>query len=139
MSTIINSQLNSPRLGPPSVPSTFGPVNTAANRFEKPNFGSKDELKEKFTQFVGETFFGQMIKSMRATVGKPAYFHGGQAEEVFRGQLDQKLAEHMTKASADTFSEPLFRRQFPHLAEQADSQQFNMNTALDQLQMLPRR
>ena len=139
MSTIINSQLNSPMLGPPSVPSTLGPVNTAANRFETPDFGNKDELKEKFTQFVGETFFGQMIKSMRSTVGKPAYFHGGQAEEAFQGQLDQKLAEHLTKASADKFSEPLFRRQFPHLAEQADIQPGKLNTSLDQLQSLTRR
>ena len=91
----------------------LGPVNTAANRFEEPDFGEKDELREKFTQFVGETFYGQMIKSMRSTVGKPAYFHGGQAEEVFQGQLDQKLAEHLTEATADQFAEPLFKRQFP--------------------------
>jgi Rod binding domain-containing protein len=139
MSTIINSPLNSPLLGPPNVPSTLGPVNTAANRFEAPNFGVKDELKETFTQFVGETFFGQLIKSMRSTVGKPAYFHGGQAEEAFQGQLDQQLAEHLTKASADKFAEPLFRRQFPHLAEQSAAQPGKLNTALSQLQSLPRR
>jgi hypothetical protein len=78
--------------------------------------GSKDELRERFTQFVGETFFGQMIKSMRATTGKPAYFHGGRAEEVFQGQLDQKLAEHLTETSADRFAEPMFERQFPRLS-----------------------
>ena len=75
-----------------------------------------DELRERFTQFVGETFFGQMIKAMRATTGKPAYFHGGRAEDVFKGQLDQKLAEHLTNASADQVAEPMFERQFPHLA-----------------------
>lgn len=139
MSTIINSQLNSPMLGPPNVPSRLGPVNTAANRFETPDFGNKDELKEKFTQFVGETFFGQMIKSMRSTVGKPAYFYGGQAEEAFQGQFDQKLAEHLTKASADKFAEPLFRRQFPQLAEQDAAGPGHLNTALEQLQTLPRR
>jgi hypothetical protein len=79
---------------------------------------SAEEVHEKFTQFVGETFYGQMIKSMRSTVGKPAYFHGGRAEEVFQGQLDQLMAEHMTEASADTVAEPMFRNQFPHLAAQ---------------------
>jgi hypothetical protein len=74
-----------------------------------------DELRERFTQFVGETFYGQMIKAMRSTVGKPAYFHGGRGEEVFRAQLDQTLAEHMTQASADRFAEPMFERQFPNL------------------------
>jgi hypothetical protein len=72
-----------------------------------------DELRKQFTQFVGETFYGQMIKAMRSTQGKPAYFHGGRGEEVFRGQLDQALAEQMTKASADKFAGPMFERQFP--------------------------
>jgi hypothetical protein len=80
---------------------------------------SQGELRERFTQFVGEAFFGQMIKAMRSTVGKPAYFHGGRAEEVFQGQLDQALAEHLTEASASRFAEPMFERQFPHLAKQA--------------------
>jgi hypothetical protein len=75
-----------------------------------------DELRRHFTQFVGETFYGQMIKSMRSTVGKPAYFHGGRGEEVFRAQLDQTLAEHMTVATADRFADPMFHRQFPKLA-----------------------
>jgi Rod binding protein len=78
--------------------------------------GNVDALREQFTQFVGETFFGQMLKSLRAATDKPAYFHGGRAEEVFQGQLDQKLAEHLTEASAEQFAEPMFERQFPNLA-----------------------
>jgi len=66
------------------------------------------KLRETFDQFVGESLFSQMIKSMRSTVSKPAYFHGGRAEEVFQSQLDQKLAEEITKASADKFSGPMF-------------------------------
>jgi hypothetical protein len=58
-----------------------------------------------------------MLKAMRATVGKPAYFHGGHAEEVFQAQLDQTMAEHMTEASASKLADPMFERQFPHLAE----------------------
>jgi hypothetical protein len=74
------------------------------------------ELREQFTRFVGEAFYGQMLKAMRATVGKPAYFHGGRAEEVFQGQLDQQMTERLTEATAAKFSEPLFERQFPKLA-----------------------
>ena len=74
------------------------------------------ELREKFTQFVGEAFYGQMLKAMRSTVGKPAYFYGGHAEEVFQGQLDQTMSEHLTKASASKFADPMFERQFPQLA-----------------------
>lgn len=74
------------------------------------------EVRDAFTAFVGETFYSQMLKSMRTSVGKPAYFHGGQAEEVFRGQLDQTLSEQMTRASADQFAGPMFELQFPELA-----------------------
>src|SRR3954467_15858675 len=76
----------------------------------------KEEVHEKFTQFVGETFYGQMLKSMRSTVGKPAYFNGGRGEQVFQGQLDQTMAEHMTTATADRFADPLFHRQFPNVS-----------------------
>jgi hypothetical protein len=86
---------------------------------------SENALREQFTQFVGETFFGQMIKSLRATTEKPAYFHGGRAEEVFQSQLDQQLAQHLTDASAEQFAEPMFERQFPRFA---DKQPIGLNT-----------
>ncbi|HVA44948.1 MAG TPA: rod-binding protein [Pirellulales bacterium] len=66
------------------------------------------KLREAFDQFVGETFYGQMLASMRKTLGKPAYFHGGRAEEIFQGQLDQVLGEQMAKANADSFTGPMF-------------------------------
>src|SRR6476646_4922512 len=91
------------------------------------------ELRERFTQFVGESFYGQMLKSMRATVGKPAYFYGGHAEEVFQGQLDQTMAEHLTKASASKFADPMFERQFPQLAEAKPA------SGLDELSQLRRQ
>jgi hypothetical protein len=104
---------------------------TGTMRFQAKS--TAEEVREQFTQFVGEAFFGQMIKAMRSMTGKPAYFHGGRAEEVFQGQLDQKLAEHLTESSASRFAEPMFERQFPRLAAQLESQ------PLDQLRQLPRR
>lgn len=74
-------------------------------------------LRQTFGQFFGETFYGQMIKSMRTAVDKPAYFHGGRAEEIFQGQLDQTLAEEMTTASADQLIGPMFEQAFPRAAE----------------------
>jgi peptidoglycan hydrolase FlgJ len=67
-----------------------------------------NETKEAFTDFVGQTMFGQALSSMRKTLDKPAYFHGGRAEEVFQGQLDQMLAEELTESSADQFAGPMF-------------------------------
>ncbi len=66
------------------------------------------ELRKAFDSFVGQTFYGQLLQAMRKTVDKPAYFHGGRAEEVFQAQLDQILAERMTEATADQFTGPMF-------------------------------
>lgn len=69
-------------------------------------------LPEAFDQFVGDTFFRQMLKSMRSTAGKPAFLHGGQAEEIFQSQLDEVLITDMAKATHDSFSGELFKQQF---------------------------
>ncbi len=98
-----------------------------------------EEVQKTFRQFVGEAFFGQMLKAMRSTQGKPAYFHGGQAEEVFRGQLDQELSEVMTEASADTIADPMFRQQFPRQAALLEENSKREQSSLSDLSRLQRR
>lgn len=66
------------------------------------------KVREAFDSFVGETFYAQMLKSLRAMTDKPAYFHGGRGEEVFQGQLDQIIAEDLSKRSANSFTGPMF-------------------------------
>lgn len=66
------------------------------------------EAREAFHDFVGQTLFGQMLASMRKTVEKPAYLHGGQAEEIFQSQLDQLLVEDITDASAASIADPMY-------------------------------
>ena len=73
-----------------------------------PNDGRDEQVREAFHSFVGQTLFGQLLQAMRKTLGKPAYFHGGRAEEIFQQQLDQVLAEKIAETSADKFSEPMF-------------------------------
>lgn len=68
----------------------------------------KDATREAFQDFVGQTLFGQMLQSMRSTVGKPAYFHGGRGEEVFQKQLDQLLVEKISDASASKVADPMY-------------------------------
>lgn len=78
---------------------------------------SAQELRDAFGKFVGQSVFSQMLASMRQTVGKPAYFHGGQGEEVFRGQLDQVLSEKMAASGDGSLAERMFQQQFPRQAE----------------------
>jgi Rod binding domain-containing protein len=68
------------------------------------------ELKSTFQQAVAGMMFGQMLKSLRATVGKPAYIHGGQAEEMFQSQLDQQLVEKFTQTDGSPFIGELYRQ-----------------------------
>lgn len=72
------------------------------------NAAEQARLRQVFNQAMGETLFGQMLKAMRRTVGKPAYFHGGRAEEIFQQQLDQVLAEKLSRASAPALTDPMF-------------------------------
>src|SRR5437867_1944487 len=67
------------------------------------------EMHKAFTDFVGQTFFGELVKQMRATVKKPAFFHGGMGEDIFQTQLDQILVERISETSAATFSDPMYQ------------------------------
>ncbi len=68
----------------------------------------EEGLREAFNDFVGQTLFGQMLASMRSSQQKPAYLHGGRAEEIFQGQLDQLLTEELAKSSASSVADPMF-------------------------------
>ena len=97
--------MNTSMIGQAATPhAQLGPSSPTAPSKNRDNA----ELREQFDSFVGEILFGQLLKSMRKTVGKPAYFHGGRTEEIFQQQLDQVLAEKITKASAATFTDPMF-------------------------------
>lgn len=84
------------------------PLSESLTRTGKVDAGAEDETREAFRDFVGQTLFGQMLQSMRTTVGKPAYFHGGRGEEVFQQQLDAVLVENISDASASTVADPMY-------------------------------
>lgn len=92
-------------VGAPTAPAALA---ESPQRSGDANETGDGKLREVFGQFVGEAFFGQLIKAMRSSLGKPAYFHGGRAEEVFQGQLDQVLSERIASVSADRFAEPMY-------------------------------
>jgi hypothetical protein len=71
--------------------------------------GDNPALRKAFDEFVGETFYGQMIKAMRKSQGQVAYFGGGQAEEIFTQQLDQALTKKMTHIGANKLSGPMYQ------------------------------
>jgi len=90
---------------------------TTATRFdvaqpakvESPAEQREQQFRELLHQFIGQTLFGQMLKSMRATQEKNPFFHGGQAEEIYQSLLDMEMTDQMTKATSKTLSEPMYK------------------------------
>lgn len=68
----------------------------------------QNELKKVFNEFTAGTFYREMLAAMRKGTGKPAYFDGGQAEEIFRGELDRHIADDLVKRHGEAFSAPLY-------------------------------
>jgi len=69
----------------------------------------EQQFRELLHQFIGQTLFGQMLKSMRATQEKNPFFHGGQSEEIYQSMLDMELTDQMTQATSKTLSEPMYK------------------------------
>jgi Rod binding domain-containing protein len=69
---------------------------------------AEQNLREAFQAFVGETLFSQMLKAARKTQNKPAYFHGGRAEEMFQQQLDQVLAEKIADSEGGRYCDAMY-------------------------------
>lgn len=73
--------------------------------------GTEDKTvatREAFDKFVGGTFYRQMLGEMQKSVGKPAFMHGGQAEETFRSELNSHLADKLAENSAHDFTGSMF-------------------------------
>jgi Rod binding domain-containing protein len=88
-------------------------INFALAQTKAPNAaqGGKDNnpaLRKAFDSFVGETFYGQMLKEMRKSVGKAPGFNGGQAEEMFTERLDQSLATKMANSGSHNLSGSMY-------------------------------
>jgi hypothetical protein len=92
------------------------PDGTTATRFdaaqpatESPANADDQLFRELLHKFIGQTFIGQMLKSMRATQEKNPLFHGGHAEDMYQGLLDMELTDKLTQATSRTLSEPMYK------------------------------
>lgn len=68
---------------------------------------SQEELDKAFNQFVGESLYGQLMKSLRSSTGNAAYFDGGRAEEMFQAQLDQQITQRLAAETGHQLTGPM--------------------------------
>ncbi len=66
-------------------------------------------VKTSFQDFAAGTFYKEMLKSLRKLHNKPAYFYGGQAEQIFQGQMDQQVAEDMAHSHGNQVAGSLYQ------------------------------
>jgi len=101
---------NRSNTSPATMRATFADVLSSTSDAETPPHDpEEEELRKAFYSFVGQTLFGQLLRAMRNTVGRPAYFYGSRVEKIFQQQLDQVLAEKISEAAADRLAEPMFQ------------------------------
>jgi len=67
-------------------------------------------LRRTVDEFVGVTFFGEMLKIARNSSLKGELGHGGWGEEVFGGQLDLELARRAGRGMRNRLSNAIYNR-----------------------------
>jgi hypothetical protein len=146
---MINSAINSVSLSslaaskPANLPSSLDRSHGVGAKGGETDVEKAKDLKKAFSQFVGETFYGEMFKAMRQSTGKPEYFHGGMAEEQFQSRLDMQRAQDLAGSENNAFAEGMFAKQFPDEAklieEAKPSQVGGLKAGLADLGALRRR
>ncbi len=56
-------------------------------------------IEQQVQKWVAQTFFGTLMKQMRNSPFKSEMFDGGRGGQAFSELYDQRLVEHMSKAS----------------------------------------
>ncbi len=59
----------------------------------------REKLLKNVREFVGQTFFGTLMKQMRSEMNPDNPFNGGKAGKTFRTQLDQTLISRWAESS----------------------------------------
>lgn len=76
-----------------SVSGVRGPQHPIGKVARAPKDATPQEKLRGTAQQLQGVFVEQLFKAMRATVPEGGLFSGGQGEEMFRGLMDQRIAE----------------------------------------------
>jgi len=71
----------------------------------------RQEFEQAFVQMVGTTLYGQMVRQLRSSVGKPPYLHGGYAEEMFQRRLDELVVDNLTRRNGKQLAAGMLKQQ----------------------------
>jgi Rod binding domain-containing protein len=59
------------------------------------------QLRQQTEKWVGETFYGNLLKQMHDSPFKSALFDGGRGAEAFEPMLDQQISDHIAQSGSN--------------------------------------
>lgn len=82
----------------------FAPVPEGLTENQKKDMDKLKGLSQEYEGF----FMKQVVDAMRKTVPKDGYLNGGNAEEIYKGMMDDKLSGQMAKTGGSGIAENLY-------------------------------
>lgn len=70
--------------------------------------------RKKVGEFVGNIFYGTLIRQMQASTLKSPVMRGGRGEEVFGGQMALELSKRMGEAPNNPLTDRIYRSILKH-------------------------
>lgn len=59
----------------------------------------REELKATINEWVGQVFFGTLLREFRTTLNRDNPLNGGRTGAIFTGRLDQELLSRLARSS----------------------------------------
>ncbi|MCA9254772.1 MAG: rod-binding protein [Phycisphaerales bacterium] len=66
------------------------------------------ELRQIVGEFVGNVFYGTLLRQMEQSNIKGEYMHGGRGEEIFQSQLHMEYAKRLGRAPGDPIADRMY-------------------------------
>jgi len=70
----------------------------------------EQQVETQVRKWVGQSFYGTLLKQMRDSPFKSEIFDGGRGGEAFSQLFDQRMAEHMARGVGSKIVRPLVKK-----------------------------
>jgi Rod binding domain-containing protein len=100
--------ISHPKMGTPASARSVEPAEVPAGT--DPAAARHNELTRQAEQWVGQTFYGVLLKQMRESPFRSDLFEGGRGGQAYGPLYDQKLIEHMSRGTSHSLVKSLVRK-----------------------------
>ncbi|MGH7176475.1 MAG: rod-binding protein [Tepidisphaeraceae bacterium] len=90
----------------------------------------QEELEKQAQLWVGQTFFGTLLKQMRQSPFRSEMFQGGRGGSAFGALYDQQMAQRMARGAGGKLARSIVRKLSPKSAYAPQQVNANVTTSL---------